>query len=238
MSTISTAGPELTEVEGLSQGVVEELQLRRGQSRGLEFQTSVVEVTGTVASDSPTDSASVPNPSNNTTASNIQSQTPGVSPQAPGAATQALPPVGSPLAQQGVAPQGLSPFGEAPEGLTPFGEAPEGLAPQGVVPKGLHPHGLSPKGNSPMGNSTAGLTLVDATVGAGRADANSTVGYVVEEHNLSRFRLEEKTSDGFIIGEYGVVDHTTGDVNGVRYTADSTADPRLIYESLMKFLEL
>ncbi|KAK3880763.1 hypothetical protein Pcinc_014776 [Petrolisthes cinctipes] len=261
MSTTSTAGPELTEVDGLSQGVVEELQVRRGQNRGLDFQTSVVEVTGTVASDSSKNSAlkaasaSVPNTPSQTTLSEgqskdqtslsdpntgtvIESQTSSLSQQATGAATQALPPVGSPLTQQGVAPQGVSPFGEAPEGLTPFGYAPKGLAPQGVVPKGLHPHGLSPKGSTPKGGANAGLTLVDATVGAGGADANSTVGYVVEEHNLSRFRLEEKTSDGFIIGEYGVVDHTTGDVNGVRYTADSTADPRLIYESLMKFLEL
>ncbi|KAK4325447.1 hypothetical protein Pmani_003974 [Petrolisthes manimaculis] len=261
MSTTSTAGPELTEVDGLSQGVVEELQVRRGQNRGLDFQTSVVEVTGTVASDSSkistlkAASTSVPDPTSQTTLSDGQSkdqtslsdpntgtviatQTSSLSQQATGATTQALPPVGSPLAQQGVAPQGVSPFGEAPGGLTPFGYAPKGLAPQGVVPKGLHPHGLSPKGSTPKGGANAGLTLVDETVGAGRADANSTVGYVVEEHNLSRFRLEEKTSDGFIIGEYGVVDHTTGDVNGVRYTADSTADPRLIYESLMKFLEL
>nr|XP_045617713.1 mucin-5AC-like [Procambarus clarkii] len=152
----------------------------------------------------------------------------------------------------GLAPLGLAPFGQAPAGLAPFGNAPAGLAPHGLVPGGLHPHGLAPKGygfrhpslhglnstaNATQNNGTR-LTFVDATVVEGGADANSTVGYVVEEHNISRFRLEEKTSDGFIIGEYGVVDHSTGDVNGVRYTADSTADPHLIYETLMKFLKL
>ncbi|XP_053648082.2 uncharacterized protein [Cherax quadricarinatus] len=163
--------------------------------------------------------------------------------------------VSSPKAQHGLAPFGQAPFGQAPGGLAPFGNSPSGLAPHGLVPGGLHPHGLAPKGygikrpslsnlnttttstKAPQSSGTR-LTFVDATVAEGGADANSTVGYVVEEHNISRFRLEEKTPDGFIIGEYGVVDHSTGDVNGVRYTADSTADPHLIYETLMKFLEL
>lgn len=138
--------------------------------------------------------------------------------------------LGSPAAQQGLAPQGTAPFGETPEGVTPFGSAPGGVAPQGVIPEGLHPQGLAPSG---------GLRLVDATVGGGgAAEANKTVGYVVEERNVSRFRLEEKTPDGYIEGEYGVVDHRTGDVHGVRYTADGTADPALIYDALMKFLRL
>ncbi|KAG7174969.1 hypothetical protein Hamer_G015174 [Homarus americanus] len=165
-----------------------------------------------------------------------------------------LPFMRTPRAQQGLAPLGLAPFGQSPEGLRPFGESPAGMAPHGVVPGGLHPHGLSPQGYGrgaklPSQNKTAinttatqdngtGLTFVDATVVEGGADANSTVGYVVEEPNVRRSRLEEKTPDGFIIGEYRVVDHSTGDVNGVRYTADGTADPHLIYETLMKFLEL
>ncbi|XP_063847997.1 uncharacterized protein LOC135093056 [Scylla paramamosain] len=141
------------------------------------------------------------------------------------------PHVGSPEAQQGMAPQGLAPFGHAPEGWAPFGTAPEGVAPQGVLPGGVHPEGVAPEG-------AVGLRLVDASVAAGGAAANSTVGYVVESHNVRRFRHEERTPEGLIIGEYGEVDHQTGDVNGVRYVADSTADPRLIYDSLMTFLQL
>ena len=136
--------------------------------------------------------------------------------------------------QQGKAPHGTAPFGHTPGGWSPFGSVPEGVAPQGVQPRGVHPEGVLPGGVMGM----AGLRLVDASVAEGGAAANSTVGYVVEEHNVSRFRLEEKTPDGFIKGEYGVVDHHTGDVNGVRYMADSTADPRLIYDALMKFLQL
>ncbi|XP_058789369.1 uncharacterized protein LOC131674788 [Phymastichus coffea] len=64
------------------------------------------------------------------------------------------------------------------------------------------------------------------------------VGYVVEGRNYRKYRVEERTSDGFIVGEYGVVSHDDGSLRGVRYTADGTINPRLIYDALMKFLAL
>lgn len=64
------------------------------------------------------------------------------------------------------------------------------------------------------------------------------VGYVVEGRNFRKYRVEERTSDGFIVGEYGVVSHNDGSLRGVRYTADSTINPRVIYDALMKFLSL
>lgn len=64
------------------------------------------------------------------------------------------------------------------------------------------------------------------------------VGYVVEDRNYRKYRVEERTPDGFIVGEYGVVSHDDGSLRGVRYTADGTIDPRLIYDALMKFLAL
>lgn len=71
------------------------------------------------------------------------------------------------------------------------------------------------------------------------ADPNGQkVGYVVEGRNFRKYRVEEKTSDGFIVGEYGVVSHNDGSLRGVRYTADSTINPRVIYDALMKFLSL
>lgn len=69
-------------------------------------------------------------------------------------------------------------------------------------------------------------------------DKNQKVGYVVEGRNFRKYRLEERTSDGFIVGEYGVVNHDDGSLRGVRYTADGTISPRLIYDALMKFLSL
>ncbi|XP_049868041.1 uncharacterized protein LOC126368191 [Pectinophora gossypiella] len=67
---------------------------------------------------------------------------------------------------------------------------------------------------------------------------NCKVGYVVEGRQYRKYRVEERTADGFIVGEYGVVRHEDGALRGVRYTADSDASPRLIYDALMKFLQL
>ncbi|KAF5276731.1 hypothetical protein FQR65_LT03956 [Abscondita terminalis] len=67
---------------------------------------------------------------------------------------------------------------------------------------------------------------------------NQKVGYVVEGRNYRKYRVEERTADGFIVGEYGVVSHDDGSLRGVRYTADGTTNPRLIYDALMKFLSL
>lgn len=67
---------------------------------------------------------------------------------------------------------------------------------------------------------------------------NCKVGYVVKGRQFNKYRVEERTSDGFIVGEYGVVRNEDGALRGVRYTADSEASPRLIYDALMKFLQL
>ncbi|KAF2904475.1 hypothetical protein ILUMI_01700, partial [Ignelater luminosus] len=71
-----------------------------------------------------------------------------------------------------------------------------------------------------------------------QANDSQKVGYVVEGRNYRKYRVEERTSDGFIVGEYGVVSHDNGALRGVRYTADGTVNPRLIYDALMKFLSL
>ncbi|XP_030753089.1 uncharacterized protein LOC115880101 [Sitophilus oryzae] len=69
-------------------------------------------------------------------------------------------------------------------------------------------------------------------------DKDQKFGYVVEGRNYRKYRVEERTPDGFIVGEYGVVSHDDGSLRGVRYTADGTINPRLIYDALMKFLSL
>ncbi|XP_041982032.1 uncharacterized protein LOC121735313 [Aricia agestis] len=67
---------------------------------------------------------------------------------------------------------------------------------------------------------------------------NCKVGYVVEGRQFRKYRVEERTPDGFIVGEYGVVRNEDGALRGVRYTADSEASPSLIHDALMKFLQL
>ncbi|XP_040173632.1 mucin-19-like [Anopheles arabiensis] len=78
-------------------------------------------------------------------------------------------------------------------------------------------------------------TLAPGVLGPGD---DSKVGYVVEGRNYRKYRVEEKTPDGFIVGEYGVLSHNDGNLRGVRYTADSDINPRLIYDALLKFLSL
>ncbi|XP_017849419.1 homeotic protein labial [Drosophila busckii] len=74
--------------------------------------------------------------------------------------------------------------------------------------------------------------------GDGGAEDEDKVAYVVEGRNYRKYRVEEKTDDGFIVGEYGVVDHNDGNLSGVRYTADSTIDRSLIQKALLTFLKL
>lgn len=62
--------------------------------------------------------------------------------------------------------------------------------------------------------------------------------YIVDNGTYRKYRVEEKTPDGFIVGEYGMVSHQDGSLRGVRYTADSNINPSLIYEALVKFLSL
>lgn len=74
--------------------------------------------------------------------------------------------------------------------------------------------------------------------GGGGTDAPRKSGYVVDGKHYRKYRVEEETPDGFIVGEYGVVSHRDGTTRGVRYTADSSIDPRVVYEALAKFLSL
>lgn len=81
-------------------------------------------------------------------------------------------------------------------------------------------------------------TVVQTLAPASGSPEDSKVGYVVDGRNYRKYRVEEKTSDGFIVGEYGVLSHNDGNLRGVRYTADSDINPRLIYDALLKFLSL
>lgn len=81
-------------------------------------------------------------------------------------------------------------------------------------------------------------TVVQTLAPAAGSPEDSKVGYVVDGRNYRKYRVEEKTPDGFIVGEYGVLSHNDGNLRGVRYTADSDINPRLIYDALLKFLSL
>lgn len=86
--------------------------------------------------------------------------------------------------------------------------------------------------------STADSTPITAAGGSSSAAETRKSGYVVDGKHYRKYRVEEETADGFIVGEYGVVSHHDGTTRGVRYTADSSISPRVIYEALAKFLAL
>lgn len=99
-------------------------------------------------------------------------------------------------------------------------------------------HGIQTLKNLPEKFPSATPALDGKTMEATTDADGQKVGYVVEGRNYRKYRVEERTSDGFIVGEYGVVSHNDGTLRGVRYTADGTINPRLIYDALMKFLSL
>jgi len=86
--------------------------------------------------------------------------------------------------------------------------------------------------------TTTTTTTASTTTTTTQAAETRKSGYVVDGKHYRKYRVEEETPDGFIVGEYGVVSHHDGTTRGVRYTADSSINPRVIYEALAKFLAL
>jgi len=100
-------------------------------------------------------------------------------------------------------------------------------------------HGVQQQQQTPTTVSPESTDGAAAATGSTTAAAETRKsGYVVDSKHYRKYRVEEETPDGFIVGEYGVVSHHDGTTRGVRYTADSSINPRVIYEALAKFLAL
>lgn len=67
-------------------------------------------------------------------------------------------------------------------------------------------------------------------------DSGYKLKYSVDDGNLKRFRYEEKTPEGAIVGEFGF--HKNGVIRGVRYAAEPGVHPKVLYEALVKFFSL
>lgn len=91
---------------------------------------------------------------------------------------------------------------------------------------------------SNFNSSTSDSTNSDTDQHTQSKKSGKKFGYVIEGANVRKYRVEERTSDGYIVGEYGVLNNQNAFLRGVRYTADGTINPRLIHEALMKFLSL
>ncbi|KAL1475374.1 hypothetical protein MTO96_037328 [Rhipicephalus appendiculatus] len=55
--------------------------------------------------------------------------------------------------------------------------------------------------------------------------------------SLRKFRYEERTPEGAIVGEFGF-HKNDGVIRGVRYTAEPGVHPKVLYEALVKFFSL
>lgn len=97
--------------------------------------------------------------------------------------------------------------------------------------------GVTEVGSS-SSTTTTTTTTTSTTSSTTPAPETRKSGYVLDGKHYRKYRVEEETPDGFIVGEYGVVSHHDGNTRGVRYTADSSINPRVIYEALAKFLAL
>lgn len=53
-----------------------------------------------------------------------------------------------------------------------------------------------------------------------------------------KYQVEEKTPDGYIIGEFGVISRSSDGFRGVRYIAHKSIDKQLIQDMLQTFLSL
>ena len=77
-------------------------------------------------------------------------------------------------------------------------------------------------------------------LGAGHQslDSGDDDDAVQEPGEGQKYLVEEKTPDGYIVGEFGVMSPSSGSLRGVRYVAHGSINPQLIKEALRTFLSL
>lgn len=72
----------------------------------------------------------------------------------------------------------------------------------------------------------------------GGSSSSYRLGYTVDAGgSLRKFRYEERTPEGAIVGEFGF-HKNDGVIRGVRYTAEPGVHPKVLYEALVKFFSL
>lgn len=85
-----------------------------------------------------------------------------------------------------------------------------------------------------MDYTGSGQNLTDA----GGISSSYRLGYTVDAGgSLRKFRYEERTPEGAIVGEFGF-HKNDGVIRGVRYTAEPGVHPKVLYEALVKFFSL
>lgn len=72
----------------------------------------------------------------------------------------------------------------------------------------------------------------------GVSSSSYRLGYTVDAGgSVRKFRYEERTPEGAIVGEFGF-HKNDGVIRGVRYSAEPGVHPKVLYEALVKFFTL
>jgi len=79
---------------------------------------------------------------------------------------------------------------------------------------------------------------VDEELGASHQELDNDSDAIQEPDEGQKYLVEEKTPDGYIVGEFGVMSPSSGSLRGVRYVAHGSINPQLIKEALRTFLSL
>ena len=75
-------------------------------------------------------------------------------------------------------------------------------------------------------------------LGASHQELDNDSDAIQEPDEGQKYLVEEKTPDGYIVGEFGVMSPSSGSLRGVRYVAHGSINPQLIKEALRTFLSL
>lgn len=78
----------------------------------------------------------------------------------------------------------------------------------------------------------------DEDYGDGRGTFMANLDDNETDPDAQKYLVEEKTPDGYIVGEFGVISRSRGSLRGVRYTAHGSINPQLIQDALRTFLSL
>ena len=95
--------------------------------------------------------------------------------------------------------------------------------------------------NRPLDGAGRPFPLVDEDdeeLGTSHQELDSDSDAIQEPDEGQKYLVEEKTPDGYIVGEFGVMSPSSGSLRGVRYVAHGSINPQLIKEALRTFLSL
>jgi len=97
---------------------------------------------------------------------------------------------------------------------------------------------VEPVTDSGVRSEPSGKELIDWSVDATPPQNLSEEDPMGETADAHKYLVEDRTPNGYIVGEFGIVSRSSGSLRGVRYTAHGSINPDVIKEALRTFLSL